>query len=198
MSQVINLCWNLLQAVVKWFEYKFTIQLNLDLTTFPLLYVLFFSYLQHSNSLYFLSCLAGIKRCHWKYILSASLCAVLVLAVVGLLLWYFCKLIWISLQLLDIHLVTTGFSVMLISVDSWLLLYVYSIQFVYNVCVFAVYYQCFTGKSCRSGGVCLSASQWCDGVRDCLHGEDEAQCCMTLKSTPQSSTHTASAFVLNV
>lgn len=70
----------------------------------------------------------GIKRCHWKYILSASLCAVLVLAVVGLLLWYF------------------------------------------------LYYQCFTGKSCRSGGVCLSASQWCDGVRDCLHGEDEAQC----------------------
>eukprot|EP00064_Thunnus_orientalis_P014238 superscaffoldBa00002453_g14280 len=70
----------------------------------------------------------GVKRCQWKYILCVSLCAVLVLAVVGLLLWYF------------------------------------------------LYYQCLLGKSCRSGGACLSASQWCDGVQDCSHGEDEAQC----------------------
>lgn len=41
----------------------------------------------------FLSCLAGIKKCHWKYILCASLCVLLILAVVGVLLWYFCKFI---------------------------------------------------------------------------------------------------------
>ncbi|XP_053187873.1 transmembrane protease serine 2 [Scomber japonicus] len=70
----------------------------------------------------------GSPKCHWKYILCASLCAVLVLAVVGLLLWYF------------------------------------------------LYYQCLLGKSCGGGGTCLSASQWCDGVQDCSHGEDEAQC----------------------
>uniref|UniRef100_A0A8D2ZJN8 Transmembrane serine protease 2 n=1 Tax=Scophthalmus maximus TaxID=52904 RepID=A0A8D2ZJN8_SCOMX len=39
-----------------------------------------------------------------------------------------------------------------------------------------LYYQCLLGKSCRSGGKCLSPSQWCDGVRDCSHGEDESQC----------------------
>ncbi|XP_047462183.1 transmembrane protease serine 2 [Mugil cephalus] len=38
------------------------------------------------------------------------------------------------------------------------------------------YYQCILGKSCRDGGQCLSPSQWCDGVRDCSHGEDESQC----------------------
>ncbi|XP_040006077.1 transmembrane protease serine 2 [Xiphias gladius] len=70
----------------------------------------------------------GIKTCCWKYILCVSLCVVLILAVVGLLLWYF------------------------------------------------LYYQCLLGKSCRSGGKCLSPSQWCDGVRDCSHGEDESQC----------------------
>ncbi|XP_040906700.1 transmembrane protease serine 2 [Toxotes jaculatrix] len=70
----------------------------------------------------------GIKKCQWKYILCVSLCVVLVLAVVGLLLWYF------------------------------------------------LYYQCLLGKSCRNGGKCLSSSQWCDGVRDCPHGEDESQC----------------------
>ncbi|KAM3869115.1 transmembrane protease serine 2 [Diretmus argenteus] len=37
-------------------------------------------------------------------------------------------------------------------------------------------YQCLLGKSCGIGGKCLSASQWCDGVRDCSQGEDEAQC----------------------
>ncbi|KAM7398564.1 hypothetical protein PAMA_006458 [Pampus argenteus] len=68
------------------------------------------------------------KRCHWKYILCSSLCAILVLAVVGLLLWYF------------------------------------------------LYYQCLLGKSCGSGGKCLSSSQWCDGVQDCSNGEDEAEC----------------------
>nr|XP_019941102.1 PREDICTED: transmembrane protease serine 2 [Paralichthys olivaceus]XP_019941103.1 PREDICTED: transmembrane protease serine 2 [Paralichthys olivaceus]XP_019941104.1 PREDICTED: transmembrane protease serine 2 [Paralichthys olivaceus] len=39
-----------------------------------------------------------------------------------------------------------------------------------------LYYQCLLGKSCRSGGTCLSSSQWCDGVTDCPHGEDESQC----------------------
>ncbi|KAK7904238.1 hypothetical protein WMY93_016845 [Mugilogobius chulae] len=37
-----------------------------------------------------------------------------------------------------------------------------------------LYYQCFMGKSC--GGKCLSLSRWCDGVKDCSHGEDENQC----------------------
>ncbi|XP_044078709.1 transmembrane protease serine 2 isoform X2 [Siniperca chuatsi] len=34
----------------------------------------------------------GIKKCHWKRILCASLCVLLILAVVGLLLWYFFRL----------------------------------------------------------------------------------------------------------
>uniref|UniRef100_A0A3B3ZWP3 Uncharacterized protein n=1 Tax=Periophthalmus magnuspinnatus TaxID=409849 RepID=A0A3B3ZWP3_9GOBI len=38
----------------------------------------------------------------------------------------------------------------------------------------AVFYQCFTGRSC--GGKCLSHSQWCDGVKDCAEEEDESQC----------------------
>ncbi|XP_041808535.1 transmembrane protease serine 2 isoform X2 [Chelmon rostratus] len=70
----------------------------------------------------------GMKKCHWKYTLCASLCVLLILAVVSLLLWYF------------------------------------------------LYYQCLLGKSCRSGGKCLSHSQWCDGVKDCPHGEDESHC----------------------
>ncbi|XP_010902688.2 transmembrane protease serine 2 isoform X3 [Esox lucius] len=37
-------------------------------------------------------------------------------------------------------------------------------------------YQCIFGSSCREGGMCLSASQWCDGVSDCPGGEDETQC----------------------
>ncbi|XP_071371407.1 transmembrane protease serine 2 [Centroberyx affinis] len=37
-------------------------------------------------------------------------------------------------------------------------------------------YQCLLGKSCGSGGACLSASQWCDGVKDCSEGQDESQC----------------------
>lgn len=52
------------------------------------------------------------------------------------------------------------------------------------MCVFAVYYQCLLGKSCRMGGKCLSPSQWCDGVEDCSHGEDEAQCSKTYTPTP--------------
>uniref|UniRef100_A0A8C9Z3S9 Transmembrane serine protease 2 n=1 Tax=Sander lucioperca TaxID=283035 RepID=A0A8C9Z3S9_SANLU len=70
----------------------------------------------------------GIKKWQWKYILCASLCVLLILAMASLLLWYF------------------------------------------------LYYQCLLGKSCRSGGKCLSSSQWCDGVKDCSHGEDESQC----------------------
>ncbi|XP_070699623.1 transmembrane protease serine 2 [Pempheris klunzingeri] len=70
----------------------------------------------------------GTQKCPWKYILCASVCVLLILAVVGLLLWYF------------------------------------------------LYYQCLIGKLCRRGGKCLSPSQWCDGVTDCSHGEDEAQC----------------------
>uniref|UniRef100_A0A4W5LNE7 Transmembrane serine protease 2 n=1 Tax=Hucho hucho TaxID=62062 RepID=A0A4W5LNE7_9TELE len=37
-------------------------------------------------------------------------------------------------------------------------------------------YQCVLGRSCSEGGVCLNASQWCDGIRDCPGGEDESQC----------------------
>ncbi|CAL8364258.1 unnamed protein product [Lota lota] len=37
------------------------------------------------------------------------------------------------------------------------------------------FYQDTTGKSCQSGKD-LSASQWCDGVKDCQRGEDESQC----------------------
>ncbi|XP_042355615.1 transmembrane protease serine 2 isoform X2 [Plectropomus leopardus] len=70
----------------------------------------------------------GTKTYRWKYILCASLCVLLILAVAGLLLWYF------------------------------------------------LYSQCLLGKSCTSGGRCLQPSQWCDGVRDCSHGEDESQC----------------------
>ncbi|XP_069572768.1 transmembrane protease serine 2 [Brachyistius frenatus] len=69
----------------------------------------------------------GTKKCHWKYA-CASLCALVVLAVAALLLWYF------------------------------------------------LHYQCLLGRSCGRGGKCLSSSQWCDGVNDCLHGEDESQC----------------------
>nr|XP_020486823.1 transmembrane protease serine 2-like [Labrus bergylta]XP_020486824.1 transmembrane protease serine 2-like [Labrus bergylta] len=70
----------------------------------------------------------GRKKCHGKIILCASLCVLLVLAVIALLLWYF------------------------------------------------LYYQCLLGRSCQTGGKCLSMSQWCDGVKDCTHGEDEARC----------------------
>ncbi|XP_034034844.1 transmembrane protease serine 2 [Thalassophryne amazonica] len=39
-----------------------------------------------------------------------------------------------------------------------------------------LYYQCLLGKLCKTDGACLSLSQWCDGVKDCPSGEDEAQC----------------------
>uniref|UniRef100_UPI0037E8FFC4 transmembrane protease serine 2 n=1 Tax=Semicossyphus pulcher TaxID=241346 RepID=UPI0037E8FFC4 len=70
----------------------------------------------------------GKKKCYWKNILCASLCVLLILAVVALLLWYF------------------------------------------------LYYQCLLGRSCGHGGKCLMLSQWCDGVEDCSHGEDESKC----------------------
>uniref|UniRef100_A0A8C2WGA2 Transmembrane serine protease 2 n=1 Tax=Cyclopterus lumpus TaxID=8103 RepID=A0A8C2WGA2_CYCLU len=76
----------------------------------------------------FLSCVAGINKCQVKYILCASLSVLVILAVVGLLLWYF------------------------------------------------LYYQCLLGMMCGSGVTCLSHSQWCNGVKDCPHGEDESQC----------------------
>lgn len=60
------------------------------------------------------------------------------------------------------------------------------------LCV-SVYYQCLLGRSCRSGGECLSPSQWCDDVKDCPHGEDESLCCKTIKST-----HTGSIFSLTI
>ncbi|XP_056267658.1 transmembrane protease serine 2-like isoform X2 [Pseudoliparis swirei] len=70
----------------------------------------------------------GTKKCQWKYILCASLSLLVILAVAGLLLWYF------------------------------------------------LYFQCLLGMACGSGGKCLSHSQWCNGVKDCPHGEDESQC----------------------
>ncbi|XP_034406164.1 transmembrane protease serine 2 [Cyclopterus lumpus] len=70
----------------------------------------------------------GINKCQVKYILCASLSVLVILAVVGLLLWYF------------------------------------------------LYYQCLLGMMCGSGVTCLSHSQWCNGVKDCPHGEDESQC----------------------
>ncbi|KAM8835511.1 transmembrane protease serine 2-like [Synchiropus picturatus] len=39
-----------------------------------------------------------------------------------------------------------------------------------------LYYQCVMGMSCGAGGGCLSASQWCDGVKDCTNGKDESHC----------------------
>ncbi|XP_041865180.1 transmembrane protease serine 2 [Melanotaenia boesemani] len=39
-----------------------------------------------------------------------------------------------------------------------------------------LFYRCLLGRSCGSGGKCLSLSRWCDGVRDCSRGEDESQC----------------------
>lgn len=48
---------------------------------------------------WFLSPLAGIRKCPWKYLLCVSLSVLLILAVVGLLLWYFCK--WIGRFFLD-------------------------------------------------------------------------------------------------
>lgn len=53
------------------------------------------------------SCLAGIKKCHWRPILCASLCVLLILAAVGVLLWYFCKFICRSLQLHQMIFVIT-------------------------------------------------------------------------------------------
>lgn len=39
------------------------------------------------------------------------------------------------------------------------------------------------GIFCRTGGKRVSLSQWCDSVRDCPDGEDEAQCSKRVKST---------------
>uniref|UniRef100_A0AAQ4NVX3 Transmembrane serine protease 2 n=1 Tax=Gasterosteus aculeatus aculeatus TaxID=481459 RepID=A0AAQ4NVX3_GASAC len=39
-----------------------------------------------------------------------------------------------------------------------------------------LYYQCLLGRSCGNWDKCLSSSQWCDGVKDCSHGEDESHC----------------------
>lgn len=66
---------------------------------------------------------------------------------------------------------------------------IYTVYIYICVRVFAVYYQCLLGKSCRSGGQCLSPSQWCDGVRDCSHGEDEFQCCKTQIKTALTHTY---------
>ncbi|KAL7848373.1 hypothetical protein AOLI_G00230910 [Acnodon oligacanthus] len=35
---------------------------------------------------------------------------------------------------------------------------------------------CALGQRCGEDGPCVSSSQWCDGKRDCLSGEDEAHC----------------------
>ncbi|XP_057677938.1 transmembrane protease serine 2 isoform X1 [Corythoichthys intestinalis] len=37
-------------------------------------------------------------------------------------------------------------------------------------------YKCALGRPCIYSGKCLYKSQWCDGVQDCSHGEDEAFC----------------------
>lgn len=59
--------------------------------------------------------------------------------------------------------------------------------------VFAVYYQCLLGRSCGNWDKCLSSSQWCDGVKDCSHGEDESQCCESFTSAPSlARTHSIS------
>ncbi|XP_068456795.1 transmembrane protease serine 2 [Clinocottus analis] len=70
----------------------------------------------------------GTKLCWSKYFLCAFLSFLLMLAVVGILLWYF------------------------------------------------LYYQCLLGRTCGRGKRCLSHSQWCDGKKDCLNGEDESEC----------------------
>lgn len=57
------------------------------------------------------------------------------------------------------------------------------------VCFLAVYYQCALGMSCRYSLKCLRTSQWCDGVADCSHGEDESNCCKNLYIFFQSWTH---------
>ncbi|XP_061783961.1 transmembrane protease serine 2-like isoform X2 [Nerophis lumbriciformis] len=36
--------------------------------------------------------------------------------------------------------------------------------------------RCIHGVQCSAGGGCVWASQWCDGVRDCPHGQDEDDC----------------------
>lgn len=89
--------------------------------------------------------------------LCASLCALLVLAVVATMLWYFCK--WL-------RRLCCGFTEHFLSV----------VRSSVCACV-AVYHQCLHGKLCRSSTKCLMNSQWCDGYRHCSDGEDESHCC---------------------
>ncbi|KAG7483683.1 hypothetical protein MATL_G00040980 [Megalops atlanticus] len=37
-------------------------------------------------------------------------------------------------------------------------------------------YQCAFGVTCGNNTKCISSSQWCNGVKDCPEGQDEAQC----------------------
>ncbi|KAM9788456.1 transmembrane protease serine 2-like [Neosynchiropus ocellatus] len=68
----------------------------------------------------------------WDYIIGVTVSVLVVLAIIGILLWYFCE--------------------------------------------YYLYYQCVLGMSCGGLGACLSASQWCDGVKHCANGNDEAHC----------------------
>ncbi|XP_061775882.1 transmembrane protease serine 2-like [Nerophis ophidion] len=36
--------------------------------------------------------------------------------------------------------------------------------------------RCIHGVQCPAGGGCVWTSQWCDGVKDCPHGQDEESC----------------------
>ncbi len=93
---------------------------------------------------------------------------------------------WFGTSVSEIFVVSYNVSLSF-QMSLWDLYTLVCVLYTAYVCVFAVYYQCLLGKSCKSDGKCLSPSQWCDGVQDCSHGEDESQCCKT--STFQSSTY---------